>query len=81
MNVEEDPIWSRRVMSPLVLMAASSESSHSKVTFPTDDTVQSATVTVQVRVSVSPAMVVLGELMEAERAGTVDDSGNVNTCS
>ena len=54
-----------------VLRVVPSESIHSKMTFPTDDTAQFATVTVQVRVSVSPALVVPGGSMKAERAGTV----------
>ena len=59
-------------MSPSVLRVVPSESIHSKVTVPTDDSAQFTTVIVQVRVSVSPAMVVPGGLMEAERAGTVE---------
>ena len=61
-----------RVMFPPVPRGVPSESIHSKVTVPTDDTAQSATVTVQVRVSMSPTMVMPGGLMEAERAGTVE---------
>ena len=59
-------------MSLPVLRIVPSETSHSKVTVPTDDTAQLATVTVHVRVSVPPATVVPGGLMEAERAGTVE---------
>ena len=58
-------------MSLPVLRVVPSESSHSEVTVPTDDTAQSATVMVHIRVSVSPAMVLPGGLMEVERAGTV----------
>ena len=60
-------------MSPPPLRVVLSESIHSKVTIPTDDTAHSATVTVQLRVSASPAMVVVpGGLMESVRAGTVE---------
>ena len=60
-------------MFPPLLRVAPSEPSHSKVTFPIDDSVKFATVTLHVRVSLSPAIVVPGGLMEAEKTtGTVE---------
>ena len=73
----EDPICSPRVRSPSVLRVVPSESSHSKVTVSTDVTAQFATVTVQVRVSSSPTVLVPGVLMKAERAGTVESERRV----
>ena len=60
-------------MFPPVVREVLSESSHSKVIVPNVNSAQAATVTVQFRMSVSPAMVVLGGPMETERAGTVEN--------
>ena len=71
-NMGEDPIRSPRVTFFSLPSGVPSESIHSKVRVSINDTAQSATVTVQVRVSVSPALVVPGWSIEAERAGTVE---------